>query len=360
MFEYPDSSSNKPFDVFLIGDTGAMSRTKTEPVLQMMRKHMDESANSAVIFLGDNIYPRGLPPVGNILRKDAEAALKKYHSLLEGYTGKVVFISGNHDWNKGRANGYEYVIRQEEYLQNLFQNQSIFLPRNGCPGPEEIIINDKLTIVLINTQWWMQPTMRPIGREFGCKASSEEKFFELLEDIFDKNRNKRVLVAGHAPVYSYAIHGGSFKLKHHLFPFTLYHRKAYVPVPVIGSLVPLYRKYFGAREDIAHPRYRRLRHKLKYLFKKYPGIIYAAGHEHNLQYITKDGGHFIISGAGSKLKYVIEEGKNLRFGLKAKGFFKLSFYDNGRTDTEVWAVDWNNPYGKQMYNNQILTPFSEQ
>lgn len=352
--EQADPLSRPPFDVFLIGDTGAMSRTKTEPVLQMMRNHMDLSPRSAVVFLGDNIYPRGLPPLGNILRKDAEATLTKYKEILDGYTGKIFFISGNHDWNKGRRNGYEYILRQEEYLKKLFQNESIFLPRNGCPGPEEIVINNNLTIVLINTQWWMQSAMRPIGREFGCKASSEDKFFELLEDIFDKNRNKRVLVAGHTPVYSYAIHGGSFKLKHHLFPFTLYNRKAYVPVPVFGSLLPLYRKYFGAREDIAHPRYRRLRHQLKYLFKKYPGIIYAAGHEHNLQYITKDGGHFIVSGAGSKLKYVIEEGKHLRFGLKSKGFFKLSFYDDGRTDTEVWTVDRNNENGKRMYEKQIF------
>lgn len=350
----PDPVSNQPFEVFLIGDTGAMSRGKTEPVMEMMRKHMDKSPQSAVIFLGDNIYPRGLPPIGNILRKDAEAALNKYREILNGYTGRVIFISGNHDWNKGRRDGYEYVVRQEEYLKNLFQNQSIFLPRNGCPGPEEIVINDKLTLVLINTQWWMQSTIRPIGREFGCKASSEDKFFELLEDIFDKNRNKSVLVAGHAPVYSYAIHGGRFKLRHHLFPFTLYHRKAYVPVPLIGSLLLLYRKFFGTKEDIAHPRYRRLRHRLKYLFKKYPGIIYAAGHEHNLQYITKDGCHFIISGAGSKLKYVIEEGKHLRFGLKAKGFFKLSFYGDGTTGSEVWVIDRNNEYGKRMYERQML------
>jgi hypothetical protein len=199
----------------------------------------------------------------------------------------------------------------------------------------------------------MQSGIRPIGRQFGCKASSEDKFFELLEDILDKNRNKRVLVAGHAPVYSYAIHGGRFKLKHHLFPFTLYNRKAYVPMPLLGSLLPLYRKFFGAREDIAHPRYRRLRHELKYLFKKYPGVIYAAGHEHNLQYISKDEGHFIISGAGSKLKYVIEEGKHLRFGLKAKGFFKLLFYPDGATRTEAWTVDRNDGYGKMMYEKQI-------
>ena len=36
--------------------------------------------------------------------------------------GKIFFISGNHDWNKGRRNGYEYILRQEEYLKKLRKN----------------------------------------------------------------------------------------------------------------------------------------------------------------------------------------------------------------------------------------------
>ena len=342
------------FEFFLIGDTGAISGSKPDPVLCMMRKHFMQNANSAVIFLGDNAYPRGLPPKGNILRRDAECILKKHHEIMEGYNGRVVFISGNHDWNKGRKNGLEYVLRQEEYLEDLFHNKKIFLPKGGCPGPEEVRINDKLTLVVINTQWWMQPGVRPIGAAYGCTAVSEPDFFKKLEEILKRNQDKRILIVGHAPVYSYAIHGGRFKLKHHLFPFTLYHRRAYVPVPLVGSLLPLYRKYFGAREDIAHPRYRRLRHKLKELFRKYPGVIYAAGHEHNLQYITKDGSHYIISGAGSKLKYVIEEGKNLRFGLMAKGFFKLRVDPDGGVNLESWVVDRKYPEGKRMYEKQIM------
>lgn len=345
---------NAAFEIFLIGDTGAISASKNDPVLWTMRRHFMESPNSAVIFLGDNAYPRGLPPKGSILRREAECILKKHHEVMDGYRGKIFFIPGNHDWNKGRRNGLEYALRQEEYLEQLFQRKKVFLPKGGCPGPEVIEINDGLLVVLINTQWWMQSGVRPIGPAFGCSAVTEPDFFKKLEDILKQNQGKRILVAGHAPVYSYAIHGGRFKLKHHLFPFTLYHRRAYVPMPVIGSLLPLYRKYLGAREDIAHPRYRRLRHKLKELFRKYPGVIYAAGHEHNLQYITRDGSHFIISGAGSKLKYVIEEGKNLRFGLMAKGFFKVRFEPEGAVLLESWVVDRKNPDGKRMYEKQIM------
>ncbi|WP_026898489.1 metallophosphoesterase [Daejeonella oryzae] len=344
--------NNVPYEIFLIGDTGSISRNKPDQVLEMLKAHCDVNQESAIVFLGDNIYPRGLPAKDHLLRKEAEDTLNAHKNALKDYHGKVLFISGNHDWNKGRADGYEYVLRQQKYLDKLFGTQVMF-PSNGCPGPSEINVNDNITIVLINTQWWLQSGYRPIGKECGCRVNSEEDFFIHLRKVLDKNKGKQIIVAGHAPVYSYAIHGGRYKFSHHLFPMTIYHRKAYVPLPLIGSLLPLYRKYFGAKEDIAHPRYRHLRKKLKEVFKEYPGLIYAAGHEHNLQHISKDHNHFIISGAGSKLKYVLKGGKNLRFGMKAKGFFKIRFESDGSVVSSAWILDPGHNKGKMVYEQPL-------
>ncbi|TZF81464.1 metallophosphoesterase [Pedobacter sp. BS3] len=345
---------NGRFDLFLIGDTGSVATGKPDAVLEMLHSHIQPNHLSAIIFLGDNIYPRGLPPKGHLLRKAAEAILKAHHEALKDYPGKVLFIPGNHDWNKGRKDGYDYILRQEKYLEKLFDGKNIFLPSKGCPGPTEVSINDKLSIVLINTQWWMQKGVRPIGQRYGCRAASEDDFFTILEQILEKNRNKRVVIAGHHPVYSYAIHGGRFKLKHHLFPLTIYDKDAYIPLPIIGSLLPLYRKFIGAEEDMAHPRYRNLRKQMKAIFSRYSNLIYASGHEHNLQYICKNNNHFIISGAGSKLKYVIQEGKYLEFGRKAKGFFKLVFQPDGSVYLSSWVVNHIRKEGELAYEKQIL------
>jgi DNA repair exonuclease SbcCD nuclease subunit len=347
-----EEKENSTYEIFLIGDTGNVHRHGTDPVLETLRSHFDEDQHSAVIFLGDNIYPRGLPPKGNILRKDAENALIAHKNALKDYHGKVLFISGNHDWNKGRQDGYDYVLRQEKYLEKLFAKNVMF-PSNGCPGPTEINVNPNLTIILINTQWWLQPGYRPIGKDCGCRVESEEDFFNQLTSILENNKGKRIVIAGHAPVYSYAIHGGRYKLRHHLFPLTIYHRRAYVPLPLIGSLLPIYRKYFGAKEDIAHPRYRHLRKRLIEIFKSHPGIIYASGHEHNLQHISKDHNHYIVSGAGSKLKYVLKEGKNLKFGMKAKGFFKLRFDTEGDVFLSTWVIDHDSEKGRMVYEFKI-------
>lgn len=340
------------FEVILIGDSGNISRYKPDPVLSLLTKNLQTENPSAVIFLGDNVYPKGLPEKGDRLREDAELVLQKHYEAVKDYSGKVIFISGNHDWNKGKDDGYDYVIRQEKYVQKLFGGANVYLPSNGCPGPKEVPINDYLTIVAINTQWWIQRGFRPIGAKNGCSASSEEEFYTLLEAIIERNQNKKLLVIGHYPLYSYSLHGGKFKIKHHLFPLTIYREKALVPLPVVGSLLPLYRKYIGAPEDLSHLRFRQLKTRLKSIFANHPNIIYAAGHEHNLQHIYKNKVNYIISGAASKATYV-RKGKYGKFALSAKGFFKLKFSLNENTVAETWIVDENSENGKMVYQANL-------
>ncbi|MGB0368223.1 MAG: hypothetical protein ACPGD8_02390, partial [Flavobacteriales bacterium] len=53
-------------------------------------------------------------------------------------------------------------------------------------------------------------------------------------------------------------------------------------------------------QDIPQPRYKRIRNRILSVLNKYPGVIYVSGHDHNLQYLNKDGVHYLVSGAGSK------------------------------------------------------------
>lgn len=336
------------YEVVLVGDSGNVKRKQADELLSLLKNHLPRSPQSSVIFLGDNIYPHGLPAEGDSFREDAELVLKAHYRSLKDFEGKVVFISGNHDWNKGKKNGLEYLLRQEAYLTNLFGKKVMF-PEGGCPGPKEVFSNDHLAIIAINTQWWVQKGIRPIGQAFGCKQESEEDFFNDLEELLAKNKNKRLLVVGHYPIYSNSLHGGKYKVKHHLFPFTIYKKNAFLPLPVVGSLLPIYRKYFGAKEDLSHPKFRRLRKRLKAIFRKHPGLTYAAGHEHNLQFIEKYDNNFIVSGAASKSTYVMGS-KYSRFGMSAKGFFKLKFYDNFRVKVEVLIVDDQNKDGELVYD----------
>jgi predicted phosphodiesterase len=336
------------YEIILVGDSGNINRNKPDDIMELLKNHLSNSKDSGVIFLGDNVYPQGLPALNHPLRKDAEKVLDLHRESLKDYKGKIVFISGNHDWNKGKSDGLAYVIRQEKYIKELFDNNCYFVPENGEPGPTEININDQICIVAINTQWWLQRNKR-VSKEWMDK---ETFFYKKITEILNKNKEKRIIVLGHHPIYSYSLHGGKYKLRHHLFPLTIYKRKAFIPMPFFGSLLPLYRKYVGAKEDIAYRSFKELRKKLKAIFRQHPGLIYACGHEHNLQYIEKYHINYIVSGAASKATYVID-GKYSKFGLSGKGFFKLKFFNNKKIKIEALITNKNNALGTLVYESWI-------
>lgn len=328
--------ADKSFSVYLIGDAGAPNLNGQDPVLTLLKSKLDkESSRSAVFFLGDNVYPHGIPPATAPDHHIAEERLTRQLEAIKDFAGKKVMISGNHDWNKGREGGLEFVLRQQTFVDAFFHSENIYLPRNGCPGPVEINLNEYLTAVVINSQWWVQNGVRPEGKKDGCEAVSEHDFFLLLNKALLRNRGKHILVIAHHPLYSNSFHGGHFHLKQHLFPLTALNKKMYVPVPGLGSIYPIFRKYIGSKEDMAHPRYKNYRTRLLKMIRLYPNLVYAAGHDHNLQYIRKGKQHYLVSGAGSKTAYVKKGGTGVGFTHAHKGFMKIEYRKNAAW-LEIW------------------------
>ncbi|MBO0359083.1 metallophosphoesterase [Hymenobacter sp. BT186] len=320
---FPAPTATLLHRVALLGDPGAVATDGTDPILQLLASWQQSTGPAGtVVILGDNVYPVGLPAPDSPARSAAEKRLTALLDAVGNFPGRVVLLSGNHDWNKGRPDGYEYLLRQEAYVAEHLPT-ALYLPQGGVPGPVTLPLADGVLLVVLNTQWWVQQGARP--------AADPKEPFRQLHQILEANRHQRVLVAGHHPLYSNAMHGGKFTAKQHVFPLTTVHKRAYVPLPLIGSLLPLYRKVVGAAEDMAHPRYRKMRRRLLRVLHQFPNVIYAAGHDHNLQYFERHGGHYLVSGAGSKTAFV-QKGGTATFVHEHKGFFSVDFYDNG----EVW------------------------
>ncbi|MCA8830125.1 metallophosphoesterase [Hymenobacter pini] len=303
--------------VALLGDPGAVATSGPDPVLELLAHWQDETGpHGTIIILGDNIYPVGMPAPDHPKRALAEARFTALLDALRRFSGNVVLLGGNHDWNKGRPDGWEYLLRQEAYARQQLPTAH-FLPANGAPGPVTLQLADGLLLVVLNTQWWVQRGPKP--------AADSKAPFRELRQLLEANRHQRVLVAGHHPLYSNALHGGKFTAKQHVFPLTTVHKQAYLPLPIIGSLLPLYRKLVGAAEDMAHPRYRKMRRRLLRVLHEFPNVVYAAGHDHNLQYFQRHGGHYLVSGSGSKTAFVQKGGK-ATFVHEHTGFFSLDYY----------------------------------
>ena len=318
--------------VALLGDPGSITDSEHDPILVLMRKWMEKNGpDGTMIILGDNIYPTGLPPLEGFKREQAERRIMAQLNTFKKHQGQVIYLSGNHDWNKGRSNGFQYVLEQQEFIRKELNCANSYLPLDGCPGPVSMALAPGLQLIIINTQWWVQRGLRPIGKNYNCTVETEEQFFQELSNLLQLHQNDCVVLAAHHPLFSNAQHGGRSTVKQHFFPLTAAHKKLYVPLPVAGSVYPVYRKYFGAYEDMAHPRYRRLRKKLLRLLHSHQNIIYAAGHDHNLQYFPIKGNHYLVSGSGSKTAFVKKGGK-AAFTHEHKGFFTVDFY----AKNEVW------------------------
>jgi predicted phosphodiesterase len=301
------------YTVLLIGDMGKPDLEGNDPVLNLIRMYVEaRDEQIAIVFLGDNIYPRGLPALNHRLREISERRLLAQLEVLAGLEGKAFFLSGNHDWNKSRSNGYEYLLRQEQFIREYTGN-NILLPENGCPGPEVVELTKDVVLVIINTQWWIQRGFRPIGALNKCQVESEAQFFSLLEGILDRNKHKNIIITGHHPLYSNSLND------------------LYLSLPFASSLYPLYRQFPGVDKDMIQPRYRRMRKRLLAILKKHENLIYAGGHDHNLQYFSNHQNHFLVSGSGSKTTYVRKGGK-ASYTHAHRGFFQINYHQNG----EVW------------------------
>src|ERR1700743_3357570 len=86
--------------LFLVGDAGTLSNGR-QPVCDWLRQHVDwnDSVNM-LIYLGDNIYPGGMPPEGGVNREEATRILDYEVSVVAGKKAKAWFVPGNHDWRR--------------------------------------------------------------------------------------------------------------------------------------------------------------------------------------------------------------------------------------------------------------------
>jgi hypothetical protein len=313
-------SSAPIYTLYLIGDAGAVTEGQTK-TLNTLKSQIKDSSKEAVVFLGDNIYQQGMPLPSNAERSAAEGAIDVQIELAKLFDGNAFFLPGNHDWAQGRPIGWQQLERQEKYIEDRLDSANIFLPTGGCPGPVEVSLGDQITLILVDTEWFLYGWDKPNQEQGGCDFSTAVEAFLALDDMLARNKHKRVIVATHHPMITYGEHGGVFKAWQYFVP------------PI--TLYPLYRRFIGSVQDVANPKYKVMRNALVTIFEKYPNVIHAAGHEHNLQYSEKNNVHYIVSGSGSKTTFVKQKGFS-QYAESVNGFAKLLFYDDGRTNLEFW------------------------
>jgi len=313
--------------IYLLGNTGMVKSQDNYPVLNVLREQLkDEGDRSSVIFLGNllphNVLPEGASDVDKYLK--GEIYYKNIEKLKETESNFYV-IPGPIEWFFSKKSSHVTIRNVEKLIQKLFEDK-VFLPNNGCPGPEEVEIDDRTVLIFIDTQWWLNREKEDLDWEnLECEIQSAGDLLVQLHDALLRHKDKHVIIAGYHPIMSYGTHNGYLPGYTHATP------------PIFGSLYYLYRNWVGQINDFANPTYSALIKGLKGILKSNHNVIYVSSHELSLQYIREGNLHQLISGSSVQGKHVKK--KTDHFTSSENGFMKLKFFNDGTVWLEVWKVD---------------------
>ena len=381
--------------VFLIGDAG--NPAPEEPVLIALKRQITEAqGDRVVIFLGDNLYPRGLPVEGAPDRSEAERRLLGQVEVATATRVPTYFVPGNHDWIYMGPTGWDGIKRQGEFIEARGGGFAHLLPRNGCPGPEVVDVGRQVRIILLDTQWWVHEYAKPRDSTSNCPTYTEKQVLDSLrgalqsaarqdsakkalpeardsvaqavdsakkeapaeavrdsldeakkevtdslETVRDTLVNRHVILAGHHPIESGGQHGGYFGWQRHLFPLRRLASWLWIPLPGIGSIEPVARQQGGTNQDLAGPLYANMRREFEKVFADFNPLVYAAGHDHDMQVLKGNNvGTVLVSGTGiyghvSPVDYR----PSTRFAAAASGFMRLDFLRDGKVRLGVITVN---------------------
>jgi hypothetical protein len=321
--------------ILLIGDAGEIDDVQKEILQDAAGRAL--AGKSTAVFLGDNIYPRGMGLPGQPDQQRTEAILQSQYQPLRAAGAAVYFIPGNHDWDRMGPQGLSKIRRQWQFLQEQNDSLLALIPRDGCPDPTVVEIDNNFVIIAIDSEWWLFPfsTDNPAA---DCDCNSRSDFIQRLIQLNYQYLDKTILLVTHHPFKSYGTHGGRYNWKDHLFPLTEINPKLYIPLPLVGSLYPLLRQTFSNPEDLAHPLYKDLVREVDSAFASHPNFFHASGHEHGLQLIELNDGLYrqIVSGAGAKLNHTVK-GRHSVFGKEWPGYVIADWYSDERLHVQFFA-----------------------
>ena len=316
----PDKEIEHSF--YLIGDAGASELGTKSMALQAFEKELNNAGeNSTALFLGDNIYRRGLVDEDHPNYAYAKHQLDAQTSVVDNYKGRTIFMPGNHDW----YSGLKALKRQERYVEEKLGKDS-FLPENGCPL-ERINISDEIVLIIVDPEWYITKWDKHPNINDNCEIRTRERFWEEYESEVKKARGKTTIVALHHPMYTNGPHGGQYSFGSHL-----------TPLPVLGSLKNLLLKTGGfSPADLMHNRYDEFKRRVTALSQENDKIIFVSGHEHSLQYLIQDNLVQIISGSGSKTTPT----RNVfggQFSYGTPGYARLDVFEDGSSYVRFYSA----------------------
>lgn len=334
--------------IALVGDAGSFDGAKE--LIRLLAVFLAPLGDrTQVVYLGDNVSTRGSAIV------DERGTSKILKLQLRMPRAGVLFVPGDGDWDDGGLRavdpevGVEKVANEARYVS---ENSGELLPPAGCPGPAAKPL-DGAKLVALDSQWWLLDPKRraEVSRARGCDPGDEEEILAALAAELacpEAGPCPPRIVVAHHPLASYGEHGGHFAWHEHLLC------ARYIPLPIFCSGYVLARQHGVWRQDLSSSRYRHFTASIGRVLAENPPLLYAAGHDHNLQVLESNtAAAEVVSGAGSKTDHA-GHGPRALFSLKDGGFFIVDVLNDGRVALRGYGVG-----GREEIRNPVYAGFLE-
>jgi hypothetical protein len=176
----------------------------------------------------------------------------------------------------------------------------------------------------------------------------------LRADLERTDTARRVVMVAHHPLASGGEHGGYFGARDYLFPLRHVASWLWIPLPGLGAIYPEARAGGISSQDIPSGSNRRMREALEGAMLRHRPLVWASGHDHNLQVLAgRTARNLLVSGSG-----IFGHGSRVvrlsatRFASAASGYMRLDILLDGRVRLGVIEVD-RQGRGREAYTRWL-------
>jgi hypothetical protein len=337
------------YSTFMVGDLGYDYARGLTTLDAMVRAMPPGKKKSSLMLLGDITGKKGLLKQGGEERDQLDAISK----LLSQVPGKVFYTPGENEL--GRDGDFGSLDRLEDYFEDneeKFGKKVNFMPNKQCSGPDDEEIFERVGLIGINTAWYLADWTRDEEVSEGCDYRNRDAMMAALVDEIKGYRDQVKIIMMHHPTQSNGNRGGKFSLVQHLFPLADVIPGAYIPLPVVGSIIRAVQGVGGGTQDVQNLRYQRFINKLKTGIDDEANIIFVSGHEHNMMLVHEKEYMQIVAGSGS-IRGPANAGNNANFVAGQIGYSRLDFYPDGSVFTGFYTVDEDGNENRAYYRRII-------
>ena len=296
--------------IILFGDAGKSSLDPWEPLLKSVALRAKlNPLKTSIIALGDNIYPDGFPEPNN----HGTYSKHDYHEInalqaqlnVAGYSGAEMYlVPGNHDWLPGSLD------LQQSYIHSYsnVSKTSVHLYPDSTGDASKAIHLASVTFIFMDSE-------RLLNTNKAELHMAMETLTEQIKEAKVSDPNKTVLLSAHHPIQTMGVHGK------YITGFNSW---------ITNHLLRIFKKQY--KQDIDSPEYKRYINAINQTVEPFNRIIYAAGHEHNLQ-VFKGGDNFdysLVSGAANEEKITgVWHNKHTLLAQAVQGYLELEILSSG-------------------------------